>query len=135
MQITPEGDQVKGHGEKMTRKRDVAIAALLTMPTIATAAGRAGIAESTLLRWLRLPNFRESYKQARREAVGAAIATLQRAAGDAVLALQIIIRDKEAPASSRVSAARAIIEFAIRGVELEDVLARLEALEAQEGTQ
>lgn len=124
-----------GHGEKMTRKRDLAIAALLQMPTIAAAAGRAGIAESTLLRWLRLPAFQESYKAARREAVGAAIATLQRAAGDAVLALQIIIRDKEAPASSRVSAARAIIDFAIRGVEIEDILARLEALENEVGNQ
>jgi transposase-like protein len=120
---------MKGHGEKMTRKKDVAIMALLTEPTIAAAAKKTGVAEATLFRWLRLHEFQESYKEAKRQAVGAAIACLQRASSDAVAALQEITNDKEAPATSRVSAARSILELAVRAIELEDVLLRLERLE------
>jgi hypothetical protein len=36
----------------------------------------------------------------------------------------------EAPASSRVAAARVVLEMSLRGVELEDLLLRIEALEA-----
>ena len=39
---------IKGHGEKLTRKRDTAIVALLVAPTIAAAAQQAGIAEGML---------------------------------------------------------------------------------------
>ena len=43
----------------------------------------------------------------------------------------MVMRDAEAPASARVSAARAILETAIKAVELEDLEARIIALEAQ----
>ena len=46
-----------GHGEKLTRKKEQAIVALLTEPTITRAADSAGIAEATLRRWMRLDEF------------------------------------------------------------------------------
>jgi hypothetical protein len=61
-----------GHGEKLSRKREQAIAALLTQPTIAAAAKMAGIGERTLRRWLKLPEFASAYDAARREVVVAA---------------------------------------------------------------
>ena len=42
----------KGHGQKLTSKQEALIAALLTEPTYAVAAAKAGVAESTLYRWL-----------------------------------------------------------------------------------
>jgi len=43
---------LKGHGEKLSRKQEQAIAALLTCPTIEQAAKAAGVGETTLWRWL-----------------------------------------------------------------------------------
>jgi hypothetical protein len=40
------------------------------------------------------------------------------------------MKNTKAPSSSRVSAARAVLEMALKGVELEDLEARISALEA-----
>jgi hypothetical protein len=112
---------MRGPGEKLTRKQEVAIAALLTAPTIAEAAHAASISEPTLWRWLQREDFQTAYRQARREAVSQALAYLQRVAGEAVDTLRAVMQDAQKPASARVSAARAVLELAIRGVELEDL--------------
>ena len=118
-----------GHGEKWSRKKDAAILALVTEPTIADAAKKAGISHATLHRWLQIKDFKDAYREAKREAVSAAIARLQRTATEAVDALRDVMNDTESPASARVSAARSILEIAIKAVELEDFERRLEALE------
>ena len=66
-----------GHGEKFGRKQEEAIAALLTQRNIEDAARTAGIGARTLIRWLKLPEFQNAYRQARREAFGQAVARLQ----------------------------------------------------------
>jgi len=43
--------------------------------------------------------------------------------------LRDVMNDTESPASARVSAARAILEIAVKAVELEDLEARIEELE------
>jgi hypothetical protein len=50
---------------------------------------------------------------------------------NAVVALKDIAQDVSCPASARVSAARTVLELAIKGVELEDLAARVEELESQ----
>ena len=75
------------------------------------------------------PAFRDAYREARREVVSHAISQLQRGCGDAVKTLLAVANDSEAPASSRVSAAKAILETSVKAVELDDLGARLEALE------
>jgi len=118
-----------GHGEKWSRKKDAAIVALVTEPTIADAAKKAGISHATLHRWLQIKDFKDAYREAKREAVSAAISRLQQTATEAVDALRDVMNDTESPASARVSAARSILEIAIKAVELEDFERRLEALE------
>jgi len=120
---------VIGHGEKLSRKQEQAIAALLSEPTIAAAAEKVGVGEVTLWRWLQREDFQADYQQARREAVAQAIAALQRASSEAVQALREIMVDSGAPASSRVSAAKTVLELALKGVELEDIERRVTALE------
>src|SRR4051794_7588577 len=103
-----------GHGQKRERLEDRALAALLSEPTIARAATRVGVSESTLLRWLAEPSFRSRYRDARRQVVELAVAGLQQATGDAVEALGRNLRCG-VPASE-IAAARAVLDFAVRGV-------------------
>ena len=122
---------MKGHGEKLSRNQERAIAALLIHPTMLAAAAAAGVGEVTLWRWLQIPEFKEQYRLARREAVSQAVGHLQGACSIAVLALTDISQDVNCPASARVSAARTVLELALKGVELEDLAVRVEELELQ----
>ena len=128
-QILPGFTRFYGHGQKWSRKKDQAIVALITEPTIQAAAQKVGITTPTLHKWLKVKEFKDAYREARREAVTAAISRLQRTATEAVDALRAVMNDTESPASARVSAARSILEIAIKAVELEDFERRLEALE------
>jgi hypothetical protein len=58
-----------------------------------------------------------------------AINRLRRFATDAVTTLHEVATDVESPASSRVAASKAILDTALKAVELEDVESRLSALE------
>lgn len=120
-----------GHGEKMTRKHEQAVAALLAHDTIPEAAKSVGIGEATLWRWLQTSDFREAYRKARGEVVKHAIAQVQAGMGEAVKTLRDVMTDAAAPASSRVSAARAMLDLGIKAVEVEELEARLESLEDQ----
>jgi hypothetical protein len=121
---------MSGHGEKLPRKQEVAISALLTCPSLGEAARRAKIGEYTLRRWLQDADFTEAYRQARRQVVQSAIVQIQVACGEAVQTLRVIMGNADAPASARVSAARTVLEMAVKAVELEDLEQRLTALEA-----
>jgi phage terminase small subunit len=115
----------------LTRRQEAFIAILLNSPTILQAARTAGIAEVTARRWLKEPSFQEAYRTARRHVVQHAVARVQQATCMAVETLEAIMQDSEAPASARVSAAKAVLEMAIKAVELEDLEARITALEQQ----
>lgn len=117
--------------ENLTERQQQAIIALLSKGTIAGAARSAGVGERTLHTWLGDPTFIEAYRAARRESVRAATAALQRASADAVTTIASIMRDKTAPPAVRLSAARSVLELALQGLELDDVLARLAAVEAK----
>jgi hypothetical protein len=114
----------------LSHKQHKAIAALLSEPTIAGAAARVGVNETTLHRWLSDSAFNDVYRQARCEAVGQAVARLQQFSSGAVYVLATVMADKHTPPSTRVIAAKAVIEYAIKAVELEDLEARIAALEA-----
>jgi transposase-like protein len=57
---------MKGHGSKFGRKKEAAIAALLTARSIEEAARAAGIGTATLFRWQNLPEFQQAYRDAKR---------------------------------------------------------------------
>ena len=120
---------MNAHSQKMTRKQEAAVSALLGRPTISEAASEAGISESTLHRWLKDDAFQAAYRAARRQVVQQAIGHLQRACTAAVAVLMQVMADKESPASARVSAARTILEHSFKAVEIEEIEQRLDAVE------
>jgi hypothetical protein len=81
------------------------------------------------LNWMKDPEFATAYRKARGAAVGQAIARLQQTTGAAVTTLQKLILDANTPAAIKGQVARAILALAIKGVEVEDLEARLAALE------
>jgi hypothetical protein len=118
-----------GHGSKLGRKQEEAIAALLTHRNIEEAAGAAGIGARTLLRWLKIPEFQTAYRQARRDAFGQAVARLQQGTSAAATTLLKTLIDPGTPPSVKVRAAEAIFNHAAKAIEIEDIEARVAALE------
>ena len=120
---------MKGHGEKQEQKKERAISALLQAESLREAAKGAGISETTLHRWLKDEAFQTAYRAAKREVVNHAICRLQRSSGQAVETLEGVMKDEDNPATSRVSAAKIILEMALKGVEVEDLEKRIVNLE------
>jgi len=116
-------------GVKFGRKQEEAIAALLTQRNVEEAARAAGLSVRTLLRWMKLPEFQTAYREARRAAFGQAVARLQQASSAAVSTLLKIMVDPNAPASTRVRAADSVLDHSAKSIEIEDVEARVAALE------
>lgn len=118
-----------GSGSKFTRKKEEAIAALLTQRSIEDAARAVGIGVKALLRWLKVPEFQAAYRKARRDAFSQSVARLQQASGAAVSTLLKVMVDANTPASTRVRAADSILNHAASAIELEDIEARVADLE------
>ena len=120
---------MKGHGTQFDRKMEEAIAALLTQRNIDEAAKAVGIATNTLLNWMKLPEFQAAYREARRAAFGQSIARLQQASSAAATTLMKIMLDANTPASTRLRAADSVLAHAAKAIEIEDIEARVRALE------
>jgi hypothetical protein len=105
------------------------IVALLEHPTHEKAAAALGISAVTLWRATKKPEFAEAFRKARREAFSQSVARLQHASNAAVGTLLRVMTDREAPAASRVRAADVILQTALRGMEMEDIEARVSELE------
>ncbi len=122
-----------GHGSKFGRKKEEAIAGLLTQRNIEEAARTAGIGMQTLIRWLKIPEFQTAYREARRAAVSQSNARMQQASSAAVSTLLKIMVDTSAPAAARVRAADRILDRARQAIEIDDIEVRLAALEQAAG--
>ena len=125
---------MKGISAKLSPKQTKAILSLLGTPTMAAAATDAGISEVTLWRYLQDRAFQDAYRRARHDTVSQAMSRLQKTATEAVETLRKIMLDEEKPPTSRVTAARTILDFSIKAFEVEELEARLEKLEATMNT-
>lgn len=114
--------------DKLTAKQQKAITALMSSSTIGAAAAAVGVNERTIYTWLADTAFSAAYRAARREATQQAIARLQQVSSPAAERLEYLLTCGK-PAIE-LGAARSILEFAIKAVELEDLQQRLTALEA-----
>jgi len=115
--------------QKLTPKQEKAIIALLLEKTIQDAAKRVGVTDGTLRRWMGDQIFKTAYTQARAEATSQSMARIQGACTKAVDTLIEIMDDREKPPSTRVSAAKTVLEMAVKATELDVIETRLSALE------
>ncbi len=116
--------------EKRDRRRELAVAALLECPTIHEAARASGVGLTTLYRWVREDaEFQSAYRAAKHAALQQAIGRLSAISGQAVETLRDVMADAEAQAGARVSAARAALDMAVKAAEVEELAARVAALE------
>ena len=118
-----------GHGAKLGRKQEEAIAALLVHRSIEDAARACGLGARTLLRWLKLPEFAKAYREARREAYRQSIARLQQASSAAAATFLKLMVDPNAPAVVRLRAADLVFTHGAKAIEIEDIDARVAELE------
>lgn len=120
----------------MKRIRDeTIIEALLTSATARSAAAKLGINEQTIYRRKRETEFVRKYEETRRERTEMARNALQSTAHAAVETLAQIMRDKNAPAQTRVNASAEILRQNVKYTEMSDILEKIERLEALIGEQ
>lgn len=117
-----------GTTDKLSARQHKALMALMSEPTIAKAAEKAEVPERTLYNWLREPDFDAAYRSARRMALQQAIAQAQQHSGALMRRLLYLALNARSEAVQLGAIAKAF-EISIKAVELEDLAARLEALE------
>jgi len=118
-----------GHGSKFGRKKEEAVIALLTHRTMEEAARAVNVATKTLLRWQKEPEFDAAYRSAKRAAFGQSIARLHHLSSAAVSTLGKIMLDSATPPATRVRAADSILDHTTKAIEIEEIEARVAALE------
>lgn len=118
----------------LTVKQHNLIAALLIEASVRKACEVTGVKERTAYHWLKQECFRREYMLARRESVAQAVARTQQASSAAVGVLVRLMANARSEAV-KLGAATKILDIAIKSVELDDLAARLAALEQRYATQ
>lgn len=108
-------------------KQEKCLLALLETSSIREASAKSGIGEATFYRYLNDKEFLSEYRSARRQTVESAITQIQKATAEAVETLKRNLHCENA--AVEVRCAQIILETAVKGVELIDVIERLEVLE------
>lgn len=118
--------------KKLKPKQETFMLALVTEPTITKAYQKANISNSTAYKWLSDETFKKALMEFRREYMKQTTAKLQANSLGAIDTLVSIMEDDKQPANARVQSSRTILEYAYKGIELEDIQERLERLEQAE---
>jgi transposase len=125
-----DDDEVGGAAEELTPKQTAVMVQLLAGAGAEQAAKTVGVGERTVWTWLSTPLFKNELRSRQRQALEGVTRKLQASSSKAVEALERVLGDPMAPHAAVVSAAKAVLDMAYRGVELGDLAERLEELEA-----
>ena len=115
--------------KKLTRKQEHAIVALLSTRSVEEAARACNTPVRTLYRWLKEPLFDAAYRTAKRADFGQSIARLHHLSSAAVTTLGKVMLDQATPPATKVRAADSILDHTAKAIEIEDIEARVAALE------
>jgi hypothetical protein len=108
------------------------VEAILTSPTREAAAKKLGISRSTLYRLLKDDEgLREALRVARSDSLQEGTSTLQMASYEAASALRSLALNTEVNDHVRLGACRAILEYAYRAQELDEITAEIAALKKE----
>lgn len=111
-----------------------AIAVLPSYRSIEEAARAIGISPSTLLRWMKQPEFEAALQKARRKVLSQAIERLQNAADAASKTVLKIMLNANTPTGIQLRAAEIVLNQAAKAGEIERIEARLARLEQPAGS-
>jgi hypothetical protein len=117
--------------QKFSRRKEMAIGALLSHPTLTAAASASGVSARTLTRWLQDKAFSARVRRERAALLESTTDLLRKESVGAVAVLASVAKNQRAPCGSRVTAAKAIIELSFKAGELLQLTARVEELERQ----
>jgi transposase-like protein len=117
----------------ITPKQEHLLAALMAGSTVADAASRCNVNESTAYRWLKNETFQSTYQAARRAAFNETLLELMSGTAKALKVLRDAMDNGESYAV-RVRAAQIWIEHALQLHKMEDLDERLSRLEERLGT-
>lgn len=115
--------------KRETISDEIVISALLSCPTLEAAAQQCKLSIRQLYERRQNPDFVRKLTEAQDEALATTTRFLQKATGSAANVLVDIAESPGRPAQVRISAARAVLDMAVKYTEAVDVQARLEALE------
>jgi hypothetical protein len=119
-----------GHGQKLSRLQERAIAALLSTSTEGQAAEVCGVSVSTLRRWQKQAEFARAFDVARSNILQIVSSELSSGSLEAVRFLREVIRDEKATLSCRIAASRVVLETAWRVHEMQTLANRMSVIEA-----
>lgn len=109
--------------------REKVLAALLVCNSNKEAAALTGISERTVYNFLKDPEFKKDYEDAKRGMIKAASEQIQRSLAPSIDALTAIVKDLHAGKTARVQAARTLLEYGIKLAEYTSLEERVAALE------
>lgn len=115
--------------ENLSSKQSHFLLSVLECRTTEEAIVQAKIDRHTAYKYLRDPTFKEALREARRESVTLVAQQLSNVGANAVETLFEVMNDEDAPATSKVSASRTILEYLFRSYEDDEILERIETLE------
>lgn len=114
---------------EFSTNQEKALTALLSSPSVSAASRQCGLSERSLWRYLSDSVFADELKRRRDDVLSASTTGLTAMTQTALDALATLLSDCESE-SVRARVATSILELSRKAVELDDVLQRLEVLEA-----
>lgn len=121
----------RGHGCRLARKCEEAIAALLSQPTLKAAAKKVGVSERALRKWMKIPEFDNLLREARSQVFTHALSRLQAVASEAVAVLERAMKRQKSNDTARTRAAAVVLTNALKGGVLDDLAERVAELESR----
>jgi phage terminase small subunit len=112
---------------ELSEPQQKALLALLQYPTRTEAAKRAGIGRVTLYRWMQQPEFKEALSDARREIASVTTLRVIAISEKAVAALERALDCGDV--GHEIRAAKEVLDRMDKKIEIEELLARIEAIE------
>lgn len=115
--------------KKLSKNKEAFLLALLSNSTIKDASEQVGISTQTGHQYLNDPEFKKAYSQVRKDTFQLATNKLQSSFTRAVEVLNEVMEDEQSPASSRVQAAKTIVQNAYKSYEIDELEERLDRIE------
>jgi len=123
--------------DELSPSQHRALRALLSTTTIAAAAEEAGLGLTTIKRYLTDENFARIYREQRSLILQETVAGLQQTGNEAISVLRSSMSSEQGDPNLNLRAARTVLDFLFKGVEIErrireqeELEERIEALEA-----